>query len=350
MKLKRVCAGVLAGVVAASAVVMPVEPVLVHADAGEFAGISDYLTTFSPTISSVPGSPEYIAALWAIHTCLENPVTQTGFDIADSTIIGGYFFDDSGTLHSGASVDFQNVNNVDGGTVIFSSSLFDVKMTFPSGSTFYCSKSITSSSTTFTYGASVSGYFASGTLYSISGYLDNLQDGGSPAYIVCLSGDQSTPTISPSASPTSNSNRITIGGQTILPDTLPSWDGQSDYTTYINNSLNPYIINKYPDLAPYVYSPEPPFVPEYPTDYVTGIPKDWTITNPQLPQIPDLDFQIPTADFDSLDISPIRQNLSGVGFWWDLLETVLDTTAFKGIFIAFAIIGLAIFVLWKLGA
>lgn len=366
MKMMRVCAGVLAGVLAASAVVMPVEPVFVYAE-----DLSPAVDAFVQSVLEWASNSESIVNLDADLTYympiafvrayvvyLENAYSaNVEFDLSGITYVNYYRIVSNGDIY----VSNVYLNNKSSG-VCCDSPHFRFNYTFVPPSSSYTitvtpRTSVSTSIRYYTLQASTgdSGVYTSLTVddtfdYFISNYSTSAY---SPSFTMTATRDY-IPVISSGGRVSSS---VSIGGfpkQVIFPSGNVSkaspWD-------YYNDLLIPYLQDTYPDFPPEYFPPayEPetpdiPYEPIYPTDFVTGVPKDWTITNPQLPSIPDLDFQIPTADFESLDVSPIRQNLSGVGFWWDLLETVLDTTAFKGLFLAFAIIGLAIFVLWKLGA
>lgn len=119
---------------------------------------------------------------------------------------------------------------------------------------------------------------------------------------------------------------------------------------YFNDNLVPHLIDTYPDIPPEylppVYTPDTPYDPIYPTDFVTGIPKDWTITNPQLPDIPSIGIQKPDADLPTISLTPYT---NGVSFWWALVGDILDTTALKSLCITFLGVGLLVYCLWRLG-
>ena len=122
----------------------------------------------------------------------------------------------------------------------------------------------------------------------------------------------------------------------------------SDPNAYIESELRPYVQTNYPE---YIYLlPDKPYEPEYPTDFVTGIPKDWTITNPQLPTMPNLSLDIPDSTLPSMDVSSeLGQYTDGVRFWWALTGWVMDTLGIKTLVIVFLIIGIAVFALFKIG-
>ena len=385
MMWKRFCAGLVAGLVAASAIVLPLEPVPVSAadiqgslDAW-FDDIEDQLYYYTELYAQADIDQQaeyksYLIALAAWRSSvafvnnLSGYLSENETYPAGDTLFGWYKYRDE--FHTGTIFLYAPDYGADGylwlpasgSLVLYSSDLCTITGNF---------ESINSSS-------DIDGFCFSGifnglafnrllkvdnltnlrfTSLTSSGLLDSLSN-------ISLSEARTLiPSSGVVAFPLSTSMLDYV--QANLPSRvlIGSLDGQSyDYSVHVpslpTNDLSAIsqgiyntLVVDYPQITEIWFEPDAPAPdPEYPTDFVTGIPKDWTITNPQLPTIPDLDFQIPTADFDSLDVSPIRQNLSGVGFWWDLLETVLDTTSYKGLFIAFAIIGLAIFVLWKLGA
>lgn len=368
MKWKRICAGLVAGLVAASAFVLPVEPVPVHADAGEFSGAIDYFISLSGDDAAAFAASDggvVAGVILGLYLCTRNPIS-TGSTVDASTIsysIGTY---SNGTdLKCGTMVCPSGAfTGQDGFTFGFSDD-YELVFTASGASTGFRGETHTGSGWKYFNYVFTPTYSGSDRLNVIisnrksqSGILTGSYNctWGSSFMGCAFNIADSSPNLTGStlASVCTGDFNGSSGRGRFLGNSrygqFPSGEFDlSNPTTYIENTVRPWVEENYPDYT-FLLPDAPPPEPEYPTDFVTGIPKDWTITNPQLPSIPDLDFQIPTADFDSLDVSPIRQNLSGVGFWWDLLETVLDTTAFKGLFIAFAIIGLAIFVLWKLGA
>lgn len=361
MKMKRVCAGVLAGVVAASAVVMPVEPVFVYAE--DLSPAVDafiqslnewsYNTEVSIIYDS-DGDRVYYIPIGFIRSYIENVknayAANAEINITGTQGLCYYRLVGSSTVYPCNVYAYSTPSGV-----LASSQHFHISYNFTA---------LSSGADLNMYGVFNAPYYQIGGSASSGYVLAEWRDDlgfftGAPSaqerapYGLQISASVGT-TIPTLSAGVGLGYVNTVGGANtniVFPTGTVS---KAEPWGYFNDTLVPYLQETYPDIPPEylppVYVPDTPYEPIYPTDFVTGVPKDWTITNPQLPSIPDLDFQIPTADFESLDVSPIRQNLSGVGFWWDLLETVLDTTAFKGLFLAFAIIGLAIFVLWKLGA
>lgn len=118
---------------------------------------------------------------------------------------------------------------------------------------------------------------------------------------------------------------------------------------YIENVLNP----AYPDVDLKYYPSgdpvEPTETPIYPTDFVEGIPKAWTVENPRLPSY-SLDLQLPTADFDTVDVStPLEQHATGIRFWWAMLGEVLDHFGVKELVVFALALGLIVTILTRLG-
>lgn len=141
-----------------------------------------------------------------------------------------------------------------------------------------------------------------------------------------------------------------IGGFNYTYD-MPSGDFDLEKPwLYYNDVLLPDLRSKLPDAPDdvfvYPYGYDTPIEPIYPTDFVTGVPKDWTITNPQLPEIPEIGIDKPSGDLPTISLAPYAH---GVGFWWALVGEILDTTALKTLCITFLGVGLLIYCLWRLG-
>ena len=67
-------------------------------------------------------------------------------------------------------------------------------------------------------------------------------------------------------------------------------------------SLKSDLDNNFPDSIVNIIwvEPETPSNPIYPTDFVTGIPKEWTIENPALPTSPQMNIDVPDASLPDL--------------------------------------------------
>lgn len=120
---------------------------------------------------------------------------------------------------------------------------------------------------------------------------------------------------------------------------------------YLNNVMLPYF-RDIPEIEPYVpapYVPGEPYEPIYPTgDFVTGVPKEWTVENPVLPTSPQMNIDIPNASLP--DLSGLSQYTNGVGFWWSLTGWIMDTFGIREIVLLLIGLGVFAFVLYRLGA
>ena len=143
----------------------------------------------------------------------------------------------------------------------------------------------------------------------------------------------------------------TLKNSTAVAYELPPSEDLSfaNLDTYIQGDFRDYVVEYYPE---YIYLlPEPqPDPPQYDTDVVTGIPKEWTITNPQLPTSPHLDLTIPEGDFQAIDPGDTFTGFaSGVGFWWSMVNEILTTFHIKTLALALLAVAVAIFALYKIG-
>lgn len=121
---------------------------------------------------------------------------------------------------------------------------------------------------------------------------------------------------------------------------------ETDAIDYIIPILEETVEN-YPELAPYMPDLEEP--PVYPSDFAEGIPKAWTVENPRLPAY-SLDLQLPTADFEAVDVStPLEHHATGMRFWWALLGECLDRFGVKELVIFALALGLIVTILTRLG-
>lgn len=138
--------------------------------------------------------------------------------------------------------------------------------------------------------------------------------------------------------------------------TLPAGDFNGDQPwNYYNDTLLP-IINTYNVDTQYIVYPTGYTVPEspiYPTDFVTGIPKDWTIENPQLPTASDLEFEHYEEDLTGFHpIQEIKETvdiIKAMDFWWWLTEKTLDSLNLKIFYVIFLTVGVLIFIVWIIG-
>lgn len=98
--------------------------------------------------------------------------------------------------------------------------------------------------------------------------------------------------------------------------------------------------------------PDTPIEPIYPTDFVTGIPKDWTIENPPLPTAPYIDFGQGDFDFSkpSEYLEEVVNEAEALDFWWWLTEKTFKKCGVFEYFLAFITLGFAMFALWRWGS
>lgn len=353
MKWKRICAGVSAGALAAACVIAPYDPVPVHADFGSFAGFVDYYYTTAgwSAASAIPGGLEVIAAYLMIKECLSNPITSDGnYDISNFT--GGYGqYSHDGVLHQGmVCVPSGNYNIADGGIVIFNTDELSVSLSVPPGTNSLSAACIHSPNST-TWNNVLYADNSGGFYLTPLGSFTN-----SGHRFLCLSNayfavdSSGIPTWSPESLDFSRWFKNTspkLGGVCIT--NLPSWDITPDsFNTYITDTLNPYLLREYPGTDTLIYAPEAD--PIYPTGDFVGIPKEWTIENPQLPTSPSIDFADADADFSIIDPSEaVSDNSTAFDFWWWLTSNVLDRLALKSIVLLFVGLGAVSYVLWKVG-
>ena len=144
-----------------------------------------------------------------------------------------------------------------------------------------------------------------------------------------------------------------LGEAAVMPQ-MPTSDAFPTITAenaadYVSEMLNPWMMEQAPQLEPYLLTPAEPYEPIYPTEFADGIPKSWTVENPRLPSY-SLDLQLPTADFESVDVSPVlEEHATGIGFWWQMLTYLLDSFGVKELFIFAMVMGLLVTVLTRLG-
>lgn len=133
---------------------------------------------------------------------------------------------------------------------------------------------------------------------------------------------------------------------------LPPSDDLSfaNLETYLQGDFRDYVVEYYPEYIYLIPDPQPE-PPQYATDdIVPGIPKDWTIINPELPTSPHLDLTIPEGDFQAIDPGDTFTGFaSGVGFWWAMVNTILNTFQIKTLALALLAVAVAIFAMYKIG-
>lgn len=141
------------------------------------------------------------------------------------------------------------------------------------------------------------------------------------------------------------------------PAALPEWGNMGGSLTteklsdYWYNDFTPYVKTNYPDST-WLVEPDTPPESQYPSEYVTGIPRDWTVVNPPIPTSPTVDFIPNQMDFSQPleQIRAVRESASAVGFWWWLTDKTLNSLGLFKYFIAFIAFGIAAYCLWRWGS
>lgn len=362
MRMTAALSGVALAVVAVTSVY---DPIPVHADAGGLAGAVDYITALEgaeATALTSGGGAAVSSAVMMVYLCTKNPLPAGGYYDADSlTVIEGLYKYNQET-HLGYEWFAANSSASSDAPLVFATAKdFEISVTAP----FKNYNPVVSYNNYFSIGADLTTYslcqitnakgnglFTSGT-YTPSGT--------NPNYYIYFGGSLSTggsvrdwdrfPNTDLSTifttDPVNASNVIWIRYRATPPS------GQIDPANpdvYVENVLRPWVVENYPE---YIYLlPEPP-QPEsqYATDdIVPGIPKDWTIINPELPTSPHLDLTIPEGDFQAIDPGDTFTGFaSGVGFWWAMVNTILNTFQIKTLALALLAVAVAIFAMYKIG-
>lgn len=318
------------------------------ADFGEFSGAVDYAVgvtgsdLYSGVTSGAIGFSWVIAALIGIqaYSDIVDGATQQGFSAPDLSEIAfcGYY---------NGNGDFRKL------TTCGVSGLTNLVFIYADDFNIY---STTTNSNGVTY---TSGYtlaypnYVTATDYFNDLYVGyngmarfSLSSGSSPYPTLLSSYSLSRFITSQSGSPDYIAKRI----ETVtLPQPL-SMTNANYGESYIRDVLVPYVETNYPDML-YIF--EPSYTPEYPTDFVTGIPKDWTIENPQLPTAEDLGFDHYEEDLTGFHpIQEIKETvdiIKAMDFWWWLTEKTLDSLNLKIFYVIFLTVGVLIFIVWIIG-
>lgn len=379
--MKRFSAGLVAGLVASSAVLLPFKPVSVAAadiqgslDAW-FDDIEDQLYYYTELYAQADIDQQaeyksYLIALAAWRSSvafvnnLSGYLSENETYPAGDTLFGWYKYRDE--LHTGTIFMYAPNSGADGrlwlpasgSLVLYSSDLCTITGNFESDSSSqdvdgFCI-SDTVSGMAYNRILKIDGvsYFRF-TSFTSSGLLDPLSgiSWSEPRVKLPSSGTVQFPL--------SNNMLQYVSGNIPNYYLIGSLDNQSyNYSVHVpslpTNDLSAIsqgiyntLVVDYPKITEIWFEPDTPAPePEYPTDFVTGIPKDWTIVNPQLPEIPEIGIDKPTGDLPTISLTPYAH---GVGFWWALVGEILDTTALKTLCITFLGVGLLIYCLWRLG-
>lgn len=362
-RFTAICSGVALAVVAC---LSAYDPIPVYADSDELdAAVEDIegAVDAGAVALSTGGGAAVAGAVMGVYLCTKNPLVLGGYyDGGNVTVISGlYKYNDEIRLGYEFFTDTQNLSS-DAPYVFATAKDFEIGVT----------GSISSYSATVSYNNYFSLAFGStsNSNLAISNFRGNglftqgsyAARGNAPNYYYLFGGSLSTsggqykdwdlyPTTSLSDifyyEPVDANNVIKVTSRV----TLPTGElNPANPDVYIENVLRPWVVENYPE---YIYLlPEPP-QPEsqYATDdIVPGIPKDWTIINPELPTSPHLDLTIPEGDFQAIDPGDTFTGFaSGVGFWWSMVNEILTTFHIKTLALALLAVAVAIFALYKIG-
>lgn len=336
-------------------------PVEAHADVGEFSGAIDYFTSL-PSAEVQALSPAGFAvagAVFAVNQALSHPIE--GAPPLDASSLATF----SGVYYTGSTPDTYTYKL---GTASIYSGSFNLSdgegMAFLYGDDydcvcrFYGSASNVSSSFSENgtgSGMWIMGFYQLGTgSYEVYNYKTNEIAQTSSAYFpsfhfnVYTRSGVSCPyyTTQQIANGAFNdSSRPNLLGQCVQVS-LPAGTIDSDYPQILID----WIDVNYPE---YIYLfPDSPPDPIYPTDFVTGIPKDWTIENPPLPTAPYIDFGQGDFDFSkpSEYLEEVVNEAEALDFWWWLTEKTFKKCGVFEYFLAFITLGFAMFALWRWGS
>lgn len=343
MRSTAALSGVALGVVSCLTVY---DPVPVHADFGNFAGAVDYITALegASAVSSLGVGGAIVAGgILAIY-CLSNPSigNSTPFTVEGLSYVSGTYLDASQNERVGTFVvTSANSFPSDGGYCIMYGAGIDLRVTLPQNSSYSMTLNNYSSYSTVQVAGSAY-YVNSASSELLISDADrpfgqfNFYDSGSPPLLT-------------------DYLEYYVNGQPIMKrlgtSTLPSglFD-PANPDSYINNVYRPWVVENYPEYV-YLLPQEPEPSSEYATDdIVPGIPKDWTIINPELPTSPHLELTIPEGDFQSIDPGDTFTGFTtGVGFWWSMVNELLNTFHIKALALALLAVAVAIFAMYKIG-
>lgn len=364
MRLTAALSGVALGVVSC---LSWYDPVPVYADVGNFAGAADYIlsqTGDTATFITTPGGAFVAGAVVGIYLCTRDPMYAGLGDIDASAVsfASGYYLwnGDIHTCYTSQISGNTDLSGVDGRVIIVQGTDFSV--------TAVCNSNITNAhfSSGLVYGVGTfnfqfTPYSADSCWFAIDSPFSDTSTIPVGKYSTSFlsevryrtSGDavelgnSSNSYLASSCSMNGASPFVSAIGYSSLPMGTINLDSPD---VYLENVLRPYVVENYPE---YIYLlPEPePEPPQYATDdIVPGIPKDWTIINPQLPTSPHLDLTIPEGDFQEIDPGDTFTGFaSGVGFWWSMVNEILNTFHIKTLALALLAVAVAIFALYKIG-
>lgn len=338
-----------------SFVVFFFHPVEAHADVGEFSGAIDYFTNL-PSAEVQALSPAGFAvagAVFAVNQALSHPIEGVpAIDASSLTTFSGMYQIGSGSnrqiklatvsIYSGSF----NASDGDGLSFIYGDDYDDICRFYGNFSSIK-SKAIQNGSSFIVEMAGIGG---SGYM-QIYNFIDNTSANTGSSYQPFLDLNVYTANAIPPYKDVSfiaqygylgNSRPDLIGNAKQVQ--LPAGTIDSDYPQILIN----WVAENYPEYT-YLFPDLPP-EPIYPTDFVTGIPKDWTIENPPLPTSPTVSLSPRDADFSVIDPSEaVAQNATAFDFWWWLTDRILTYTDMKNIVVLFVGLGAVSYILWRIG-
>ena len=330
-------------------------PVEAHADVGEFSGAIDYFTSL-PSAEVQALSPAGFAvagAVFAVNQALSHPIEGVpAIDASSLTTFSGVYAIGSGSnrqiklatvsIYSGSF----NASDGDGVSFIYGDDYDNICRFYGNFSTIKCKA--------FQNGTSfiidLAGIGGSGYM-QIYNFRDNTSANTSSSYQPFLDFNVYTANTIPTYKDVSfiaqygylGTSRPDLIGNAIQVQ-LPAGTIDSSYPQILIQWVN----DTYPEYT-YLFPDVPP-EPIYPTDFVTGIPKDWTIENPPLPTSPNVSLSPRDADFSVIDPSEaVAQNATAFDFWWWLTDRILTYTDMKNIVVLFVGLGAVSYILWRIG-
>lgn len=359
MRLSRFVVTAICSIVALSSVFFFYRPVRVHADVGEFSGAIDYFTSL-PSAEVQALSPAGFAvagAVFAVNQALSHPIEGVGaLDASSLSTFSGMYM----------VIDSYGVSEYRLGTASIYSGSFNLSdgegMAFLYGADYDCVcrfyGSASNVSASFSENGTGSGMWIMGFRqlgtgsYEVYNYKNNEIAQSPSSYFPGFHFNVYTRsnvtcryrTVQQIVNGAYNdSSRPDLLGQ-CTQVSLPAGTIDADYPQILVNWVN----ENYPEYT-YLFPDVPP-EPIYPTDFVTGIPKDWTIENPPLPTSPNVSLSPRDADFSVIDPSEaVAQNASAFDFWWWLTDRILTYTDMKNIVVLFVGLGAVSYILWRIG-
>lgn len=350
---KKIAAAVSGICIAAVSCLAFYHPVTVHADAGEFAGAVDYFTGLSSAEAQAldPAGFAVAGAVFAVDQALKHPIEGIGaIDASSMTTFSGVYSIGSGadrqiklgtvSIYSGSF----NASDGDGIAFVYSEDYDDICRFY--GNFASIRGRATQNGTQFII--DLAGLGGSGYM-QIYNFRDNTSANTGSSYQPWLSFNVHTSNFIPTYKDVNfiaqygylgNSRPDLIGNAKQVE--LPAGTIDSNYPQIVIN----WVAENYPEYS-YLFPDMPP-EPIYPSEYVTGIPKDWTIENPVLPTSPQMDIDIPEASLP--DLSGLTEYTNGVGFWWSLTGWIMDTFGIREIVLLLIGLGVFAFLLYRLGA